>query len=132
MIARDTYCLDSLKTGRYASGAQLVGQRLYRALTSPRGCLRGSPAHEQWGDDLNEVIGMSGAAKDFERAIRAKVSRACSKDEQISSFTCDVLTTTETNGASTATVTIDAQTAFGPFNLVLAISEVTVQILGIT
>ena len=54
----DTYCLDSLMTGRMASDATLIGQRLYHALITPRGALLGGPDEESFGEDLEEMIQM--------------------------------------------------------------------------
>lgn len=128
---KDIFCTDSLKTGRYASGPRLVAQRLYRALTSPRGCLRGSPDDELWGDDLTEVIG-KGGPKDTERLIRGKISRAASKDEQILSTSVGILTSDLGAGAYSQEIKITAETSSGPFELVLAISDVSVSLLGIS
>lgn len=127
----DTYCLDSLKTGRMASGAILVGQRLYHALITPRGALLGGPDEESFGEDLSELIG-SPAGKESERAIRGKIQRAASKDEEILSVSVDIMTTTETTGAVGHEVRIVADTARGPFALVLAVSELSISLVGLS
>lgn len=130
-FGRDTYCVDSLQTGRYVSGAALVAQRLYHALRTPRGALRGSPEHEQWGEDIEELVGAPGG-QDTQRKIRAKVARAASKDEQILKVSTDIVETIEPNGAGSYVVSVSADTADGPFNLVLGINSVTVELIGMS
>lgn len=127
----DTYCLDALRTGRMASGAILVGQRLYHALITPRGALLGGPDEESFGEDLADLVG-SPAGKESERAIRSKVQRAAAKDEEILSVSVDILTTTETTGAVSHEVRISADTARGPFSLVLAVSELSISLVGLS
>lgn len=130
-FGQDTYCVNSLKTGRMTSGAMIVGQRFYHALITPRGALLGGPDEESFGEDLAELVGAPGW-KDSERAIRAKVQRAASKDEEILSVATDILTTIATTGAVSHEVRISADTARGPFSLVLSIDEMSVSLVGLS
>ena len=127
----DTYCLDSMKTGRMVSGATLIGQRFYHALITPRGALLGGPDEESFGEDFEELVGAP-AGKESERAIRNKVQRAASKDDEILSVSVNIQTTTETNGAVSHEVSITAQTAKGPFDLVLSINDLEVSLVGLS
>lgn len=127
----DSYCLDSMKTGRMVRGTALIGQRLYHALITPRGALLGGPDEESFGEDLEELVG-SPAGKESERAIRNKVQRAASKDDEILSVSVNIQTTTETNGAVSHEVSITAQTAKGPFDLVLSINDLEVSLVGLS
>ena len=126
----DTSCLDSLNTGRMASGLQLVAESVYRRLTTTRGTLFGGDDEANFGLNLEDVIGQvttpSAAA-----ALPGQIEAELQKDERIESVTATVVPVI--SGPSTSwTITIAAQTALGPFSLVLSVSEVTTQLLGIT
>lgn len=129
-FGQDTYCVDSLVTGRLVSGTKLVAQRLYHALTTPRGSLRGSAEHYSWGEDLTALCG-SPCDKTTQSAIRTKVNRAVAADNQIKAVAVDIVSSISSVGAGTFEVTVTATTADGPFTLVLAIGEVTVELIGI-
>jgi hypothetical protein len=130
-FGKDSLCVNALYSGRFATGTRLVAQRLYHALTTPRGSLRGSEAHLSWGDDLTELVGANGG-RDTEAAIRAKVSRAAGLDDQIRSVETTIVSSQNSMGAHTHEVTVVGTTATGPFRLVLAISEVTVELIGMS
>jgi len=128
-FGRDTLCLDSLRTGRYATGVRLVAQRCYHRLTTPRGTLRGGQHERNFGIDL---VGMCGAAitTQLEAAIGPRVRNELLKDEQVLTVDVDV----SVSGGDldrTWTIAVDAQTAEGPFQLVLAVAGVTVEIMGL-
>ena len=129
-FGRDTLCVSSLRTGRYASGVRLVAQRLYHALTTPRGTIRGDEHHANWGDDLTDCVGLPGGAV-AEAAIRAKINRAASQDETIRSVAVAITSEQAGDGSWSHAVTVDAETAEGPFQLVVPdIADVTVATLG--
>jgi phage baseplate assembly protein W len=129
-FGRDTWCLDSRRTGRYVSGALLVGQRFYRCLMTPRGSLRGSEEEENWGEDLPSVCGLPGG-RDAESKIRAKVQRAARTEQCLASVQTTIASAQDTSGDWTHTVTVVGQTAAGPFELVLAVGAVTVALIGL-
>lgn len=130
-FGQDTYCLDSLSTGRMVSGTTLIGQRLYHALITPRGALIGGPDEESFGEDLSSLVG-SPAGIESERAIREKIQRAASKDEGILSVAIQIQTTIESAGTVSHEVQIAADTSSGPFNLVLSISDLSVELVGLS
>ena len=127
----DTYCRDSMKTGRMVSGATLIGQRFYHALITPRGALIGGPDEESFGEDFSSLVG-SPAGIESERAIREKIQRAASKDEEILSVAIQIQTTVETTGSVSHEVQIAADTSSGPFNLVLSIDDLSVELVGLS
>jgi hypothetical protein len=113
-----------------ASGLQLVAESVYRRLTTTRGTLFGGDDEANFGLNLEDVIGQvttpSAAA-----ALPGQIEAELQKDERIESVTATVVPVI--SGPSTSwTITIAAQTALGPFLLVLSVSEVTTQLLGIT
>ncbi len=56
-FGREISCTDSLKTGRFSTGARLVAEAAYRRLTTPRGTLRGGEEEANYGIDLTEMCG---------------------------------------------------------------------------
>lgn len=129
-LGRDVFCLTSLRTGKWATGVRLVGQRLYHALTTPRGTLQGDEHHQNWGDDLTDCIGLPGGPV-AEATIRAKVNRAAGNDETIQSVSTRIVSSQDPDGSWSHSVTVDAVTSAGPFQLVIPnISDLTVAQLG--
>ena len=124
-FGRDTLCIDSLRTGRYAKGLRLVAQRQYHALTTPRGSLPGDERHRNWGDDLTALAGRPGGPA-LDAAIRAKVARAASLDECVRSAVAAISSVQASDGTWSTRVEIDYETSEGPFALVFAsIQDVT-------
>lgn len=130
----DTSCLDGLRTGRFASGLQLVGEACYRRLTTPAGQLAligGGEDEANYGLDLGDLIG-SVSAPNTVAALPGQIESELLKDERISSVEADV--TSVTNGAVTSwTISISAETTTGgSFALVIGVTGVTVALLGLT
>ena len=126
---RDTLCLDSLKPGRYATGPKLVAQRCYHRLITPRGTLRGGPDEDNFGLDLAAMCGAA-VSPELEAAIGPRVQSELLKDPQVESVTVDVVPS-GTELERTWAITVTAQTAVGPFEMVLAVADVTVELLRI-
>ncbi len=128
-FGRDTLCVDSLRTGRYARGVRVIAQRQYHALTTPRGSLPGDERHRNWGDDLSALVGRPGGPA-LDAAIRSRVARAASLDECVLSATATILSTQGADGWSTS-VSVSYDTSAGPFRLVFAdIRDVTLADIG--
>lgn len=126
----DTSCLTSLRTGRLVSGVRLVAEAAYRRVTTPRGMLQGGEDEANYGIDLADLIGSVVTTADA-AALPGRIENELLKDERIESV--DVTVTSSVVGPSTSwQVTIEAQTSEGPFSLVLAVSDVTVELLGLT
>lgn len=120
----------SLRTGRFASHIQLVGEACYRRLTTPRGMLRGGEEEANYGLDLTEQIGQSNPAT-VAVTLPGKISSELLKDERVLSATAVV--NVQTNGPSSIfLITIDVMTAAGPFTLKVSASDVSTELLGIT
>jgi len=128
-FGRDTSCTTSLRTGVLVSGRRLVAEACYRRLITPRGMLRGGEDEANYGLDLSDLIG-SVATKAAAAALPGQIQAELSKDERIESVTATVTSTVD--GPSTSwVVSIEGTTAEGPFSLVIGVSEVTVDLLGI-
>jgi hypothetical protein len=128
-FGKDTSCLTGLRTGRFVTGARLVAEAAYRRITTPRGTLQGGEDEANYGIDLADLIG-SATSPSAVAALPGQIQSELLKDERIASVTATV--TSSTVGPSTTwTVSIEATTADGPFSLVLAVSGVTVELLGL-
>lgn len=126
----DTSCTDGLRTGRFAFGVRLVAEAAYRRLSTPRGRLQGGEDEQNYGIDLADMIGAV-TSPSLAAALPGQIESELLKDERIDSV--DVNVTASTVGPATAyQIDISATTAAGPFSLVIAVSGVTVQLLGIT
>lgn len=124
-FGRDLWCLDDLDPGRTVTGALLVAQAAYRRITTPRGAVIDAP---NYGFDVRALLG-KGLTPAQLAAIPGQVRGEILKDERVDS--CSI-TATYTGGPNgTLTLSIDGETAAGPFNLVLAVTEVNVEILQI-
>lgn len=129
-FGKDTSCTTSLRAGRYASGARLVAEAAYRRLTTPRGMLRGGDEEATYGLDLTDLVG-SGTTKHDAAALGARIKAELLKDERIIDVDVEVIATIV--GAGTHfTVTVDAETDAGPFDLKLGVNEVGVELLGLS
>lgn len=126
----DTYCVDSLRTGRLARGVAVIGQRLYHRYVTPQGMLPGGPDEEDFGFDLLELLGENADASTL-AALPARIENEALKDSQIHAATVSIVTTRD--GASiTYEITIAAESDAGPFELALRVGDVTVSLLGIS
>lgn len=129
-FGRDVSCTDSLRTGRFATRARLVGEAAYRRLTTPRGMLRGGEEEASYGLDLTELVG-SVATKADAAALPGRIRSELTKDERVARVEVGVDRVSE--GPATAfVVTVTAETDEGPFTLQLRASGVSVELLGIT
>jgi hypothetical protein len=126
---RDTYCVDELRPGRYARGVQLVAQRCYHRLVTPRGELLGGDDEANFGFDLASFVG-STAAADIDAMLPVRVRNELLKDPMVDSV--DVKAErTESQKRVTWTLTIRVQSGAGPFDLIVGVSDVTTELLGV-
>jgi hypothetical protein len=124
----DTLCVDSLRTGRMATGVMVVAQRAYHRLITPVGMLRGGEEEAVFGFDLSGLIGRPAMST---ASIAGRIKSELLKDRQILTVSVDVLQSTV--GASVSyTITIECTTDVGPFELVLAVDDVSASLLRIS
>lgn len=128
-FGRDTWCLDSRTTGRYATGLQVPALRLYRRFITPRGTLRGGEQERNFGLDLAEMVG-SATTVELKASLPQRIKNEAKKDPEINSVAVAVEASTE-NKQDTWKITITAETDDGPFDLVLGVDAATVELLGI-
>lgn len=123
----DTSCTRELRTGRLVSGPRLAAEAAYRRLTTPRAMLRGGEEEANYGYDITELVGKGASVAP---QVPQLVSSELLKDERIETVDVDVVVATD-GPAVSFTITIAATTKEGPFALTLAVSAVTVDLLGI-
>jgi hypothetical protein len=126
---RDTFVTDRMRTGRTVTGLVALGQANFRRLITPRGALRGGKDEEVYGLDLTALVGRS--PKNVEAALPGQIRAELMKDAR----NADVETTITRTTVGPAVrfdlrVTATAATG-GTSTLVLAVSDVTVELLGI-
>jgi len=131
-FGRDTSCLPGtgLRTGRLVSGPRLVAEAGVRRLTTRRGTLRGGEEEANYGKDLTELVGTVGTTN-AAAALPGQIKAELSKDERIDPGKISVTVTSTVSGPSTKwNVAVKGETAEGPFDFVLAVSDVSVELLG--
>ncbi len=121
----DAACItDITSTMTLAQGLPNLAMALCRRLITRRG---GLFYDLDYGLDLRELLN---AAVTDEQIAQAPddIRSECEKDERLLSCTVDVVFS---RASSTAKITIRGVTALGPFTLILGVSQVTVEILGL-
>lgn len=126
---RDTYCLDALVPGRIATGVALVAQRLYHRLITPQGTLRGGEDEADFGVDLPGMVGSIEPVA-LASSLPVRVENELRKDPAVLEVTVDA-TRTDEAGRVTWTLRIDVETTEGDVELILAVSDVSVDLLGV-
>lgn len=127
---RDIYCRDSLVTGRYARGKELLAQRCYHRLSTPAGDLRGGEEEADFGLDL---AGFVGRIEDAQLAtmLPVMVRNELRKDPAVDAV--DVAAARTVAGAEVSwTLTIDITSTDGDVSLIVAVDGVSVELLGVT
>ena len=125
----DVSCTRSIRSGRFVSGVELVAQAYYRRLTTTRGTLIGGEEEQNYGLNLMSLVGKA-ATPSFAASLPGKIENELMKDPRTESVSATVVSATS-GPAVTYTIRIAAKTALGPFTIVLAVSAVSAEILGI-
>jgi hypothetical protein len=129
-FGKDIACTDSLRPGVFATNLRLVAEACYRRLITPRGTLRGGEDEQNYGLDLVDLVG-SVSTKADAAALPGRIQTELLKDERITSVDATI-TETKAGPAKAFAVAIEAQTDIGPFTLKLAVSSVTIDLLGLS
>ncbi len=127
-FGQDIYCLDSLATGRFARKLRIVGQRCYHRLITPRGTLRGGRHERNFGLDLTGMVGAT-VDKALTAAMPQRIKNELAKDKQVHAVSVAPISETTVGGLATWRISVEVTTDVGPFELVLSVSEVSVDLL---
>ncbi len=128
-VGKDIACTTGIRSGRYARGVELVAHSYFRRLTTTRGTLLGGEEEEDFGLNLRTLVG-SIATPGAGAALPGKIENELMKDPRSESIVVTV-TSEKAGPAVSYTIAIAAETSEGPFTLVLAVSAVSAEILGI-
>lgn len=128
-FGRDIYCLDSLATGRYATGVELLAHRCYHRLITPRGSLAGGEDEANFGLDLSELLGTASTTSTLQ-SIPGRIQNELLKDPEVESVVAAV-EETSTGAERSWTIDVSVQSGQGPFDLVLRVDGVGVSLVGL-
>ena len=129
----ESWCLDTLQPGRYAQGAEVVVQALYRRLITPRGTLiplddEGGDEESAYGFDVSGYIGAVGTDTALQ-AFPALVTAELLKDDRVApTLVVNAKLTQGFGGEDTIDLDIAGQLKdeSGSFAFTLVVSDVTV------
>lgn len=122
----DVACiLDADSTWSLVSGKANLARALARRLSTPRGGLFYAP---DYGLDVRLYLHADLGAAELAN-LGPAIEDECEKDERVESCSADVSYSFETR---VLTIKLAVTTAEGPFELILAVSQLTVEVLGAT
>jgi phage baseplate assembly protein W len=131
-LGRDTSCTTGLRSGRLVSGARLVAESLYRRLDTRRGTLRGGRDEANFGIRLSDYIGQ-GDDEFVRSSLPGIITAEATKDIRIDASRLRVAVTRTRPGVGVKyDVRVTGWTDTGPFDIVLQVSAVTVELVGLT
>lgn len=121
----DTYCLtDLLRVDVLVTDpAQLIGQRLVRRLTTPRGALGLISDDPDGGFDVRTLVNMKLTPTTLSSAS-ADIASEAQKDEEVASVSVRM-----TPSKSALVITLDVLSSAGPFVLVLNVDQLTTAVV---
>lgn len=125
----EAWCADSLVTGRLVSGWLLVGQALYRRLTTPRGALQGGDEEAAYGFDVAGYVGAVGTAVSI-NALPGLVRGEILKDDRVLDCTVEAAIDGESVIIACSVDLVDEGESFD-LTLSVAGGEVTLQALQV-
>lgn len=125
----DVSCTTGIRSGVLVSGITLVAQMCFRRLSTPRGQLYGGEDEANFGLDLVGILGS--AATDNEAAsIPAQVQAELLKDARVAAVTATIASVKDGPSVSWD-IRVAVESSEGPFTLVLGMSDVSLQLLGV-
>lgn len=125
---RDTYCLDAYAPGRTVTGAELLGQRCYHRLITPQGTLRGGEDEANFGLDVAGFVGRTDPTT-VDSMLPVMVRNELLKDPTVDAVTVKG-SRTEDAGLVSWVLTISVTGTDVEVDLIVAVSDVTVALLG--
>ena len=122
---QDSYCLNDilLIDTQVTDPIVLIGQRLARRLTTPRGALAAVGDDPDQGWDCLQYVNAKLTSAQITIA-QAQIQAECLKDEEVLSAAVRM-----TFSGNALTIAISGTSSQGPFNLTVAIDQLTVQLI---
>ncbi len=127
VYGQDTYCINDLPLvdTQVTDPAQLIGQRIVRRLTTPRGALALIGDDPNFGYDVRQWINNKAGPGDIALA-QAAIEAECLKDEQVISVNASIAFSAQTSAMA---ITLQLVTNAGPFTLTLNVGQLTVDMV---
>lgn len=120
----DISCYPDLDAGfSLVSGRTALGQALARRLETPRG---GLFYDRDYGTDVREMVN-DAATSAFAQQRQQQIEAEALKEERVGTATATV---TYSPATSTATVKLAVDTAAGPYTFILAVTQISIALLG--
>jgi hypothetical protein len=121
----DTSCVDDLPLidAQVTDPKVLIGQRIARRLTTPRGALALVSDDGNFGWDVRQYLNGK-IAPNTTAVAQQQITDECLKDEQVESATVSIA-----NAAGVMTITIQVVSAAGPFTLTLDVRDLTTALI---
>jgi len=132
-LGTDMSCTDDLNPSiTEVSGARLLAEAQYRRLISPRGSLYRSP---DYGTDIRNKVG----SEAYPEQLRRDVESELVKDERVLDVSTTV-TFVDTNELAieldreigTMVIQVNGTTDVGPFELVVGVDDVSIELLELS
>ena len=115
-------CVSDLNgRGETVKGLRAIAESIARRLTTPRGRLIGDP---NYGIDVTEYLNADLSRRDVAE-LRSAIISECLKDERVEEITVEVTI----DASDKMTIAIQFVGADGPFEFVLSVNELSVEIL---
>lgn len=131
-FGRDILCIDSLQTGRYATGKRLIAQRHYHRLITTPGGLLGSKSFKDFGLGIQRWIGKVVSSALFMASTPSRIRAELRKDPQTSRVDAQIFDLDAGSKDLRYRIRITASTAAGPFAFNLGVDEgLTARYLGL-
>lgn len=129
----DLWCFDRLFTGRFATGTDLLAQAAYRRLTTARGTVDDGEDGQVYGVDIADFVGRVGDASAVD-TLAPLVAAELRKDDRFATVEAQASADTNAAGETSIVLSIDITPidAAESFTLSLAVSAVSVEVLGVT
>ena len=134
---RDTWGYDSIQPGRYATGAQVVVQALYRRLITPRGTLLpledgGGDEESAYGFDVSGYVGSIGYPAAVKAIPSLVIGELLKDDRVLPTLTADATIVMGDDGEDAIELSISGDLAdeSGSFDFTLLVSDSAVRLLG--
>lgn len=121
----DTHCIEDvgLIDVQITDPAQLIGERIARALQTPHGALASVGGNPDRGYDSRALV-LAKQVPGFETTEQAKIEAEVMKDEQVESCACTLSLV-----AGVLTIVLSIVSSVGPFTMTMNVTELTTSLV---
>jgi hypothetical protein len=132
----DTWCGDSLVTGRMSRGVMTVALSQYRCLITPKGTLRGIADDEEefaWGFDVSALVGTM-SSQSAVGALPGMIAAELAKDDRVYNVIATVTAAANSSGHVEYDISVTSTLVESDVSFVLTmhVDDVTAALTGVT